>query len=120
MGVSAALLRFVSKYLSEENLVKITRLLNTANLFYLGVGLVTSLSIYLFAVYFFDVFQVSSEAIYAEGVTALSILAILIGLRFILLPFGGSLASFQRQDLVNILNIVEEITRAAVLLFIPS
>ncbi|MCH7690950.1 MAG: oligosaccharide flippase family protein [candidate division Zixibacteria bacterium] len=120
LGVSAALLRFVSKYLGEENFDKINRLLNTANLFYLGVGLVTSVSIYLFAVYFFDVFQISSEAIYAEGVTALSILAILIGLRFILLPFGGSLASFQRQDLVNILNIVEEITRAAVLIYILS
>ena len=120
MGVSAALLRFVSKYLGEENFDKINRLLNTANLFYFGVGLVASVSIYLFAIYFFDVFQVSSDAIYAEGVTALSILAILIGLRFILLPFGGSLASFQRQDLMNLLNIVEEITRAAVLIYILS
>ena len=120
MGVSAALLRFVSKYLGEENFDKINRLLNTANLFYMGVGLVASLSIYLFAVNFFDVFQISSNAIYAEGVTALSILAILIGVRFMLLPFGGSLASFQRQDLMSLLNIVEEITRAAVLIYLLS
>ncbi len=120
MGVSAALLRFVSKFLGEENFDKINKLLNTANLFYFGVGLVTTVSIYLFAIYFFDVFKVSSDAIYAEGVTALSILSILIGVRFMLLPFGGSLASFQRQDLVNLLNIVEEITRAGVLIYILS
>ena len=120
LGVSAALLRFVSKYLGENNFDKINRLLNTANLFYLGVGLAASVSIYLFAINFFDVFQVTSDAIYSEGVTALSILAILIGVRFMLLPFGGSLASFQRQDLMNLLNIVEEITRAAVLIYILS
>ena len=119
-GVSAALLRFVSKYLGEKNFEKINRVLNTANFFYLGVGLVAAVFIYLFAVYFFDVFQVSSDEIYAEGATAMSILALLVGLRFVLMPFGSSFASFHRQDLMNILNIAEEITRAAVLIFVLS
>ena len=106
LGVSAALLRFVSKYLGENNFDKINRLLNTANLLYLGGGLAAAVAIYLFGINFFDVFQVTSDAISSEGVTTLSILALLIGVRFMLLPFCRFLACFQIHVFITLLNIV--------------
>lgn len=118
LSVSAAITRYVSKYLGEKNFDKINRILNTANLFYLGVGIAASAFIIYLANNYFDVFKIDDASSAAEGVTAMSILGIYIGLRFITLPFGSSFVAIHRQDISNILNICEELIRAIALVII--
>ena len=111
LGMNAAVVRFVSRYLGEKNFDKVNRVLNTSTLFYLGIAIISAALTYLFSIHYFDIFKIDSPSLAAEGATAMGILAIFVGIRFVMLPFGGSFVAFHRQDIANLLNISEEIFR---------
>lgn len=111
LGMNAALIRFVSKFLGEKNFEKINRVINTALFFYLGVGIVVAALIFIFANYFFGILRIDISAYAQEGATAMSILGIYLGIRLIMVPLTGSLVAFQRLDIANAINVIEEIFR---------
>ncbi len=118
LGMSAAIVRFVSRFLGEKNFDKINRVLNTATLFYLGIGLMAAALTYLFVHSYFDIFRIDNAGNAREGAAAMAILGIYVGIRFITLPFGGSFVALHRQDIANMLNICEELVRTILLVLI--
>lgn len=117
-SVSSAITRFVSRFLGQKNFKKINQVLNTATVFYLGVGIIAAALIFLFSHHHFDIFKIENSNYAREGATAMAILGIFIGLRFITLPFGGSFVAIHRVDIANLLNICEELIRTIALVFI--
>ena len=117
-GMSAAIVRFVSRFLGEKNFDKINRVLNTATLFYLGIGIIAAALTYLFSSSYFDIFRIDNAAYAQEGATAMAILGIFVGIRFITLPFAGSFVAIHRQDIANMINICEELVRTIMLVLI--
>ncbi len=111
LGMNAAVVRFISKYLGENNFEKINRVLNTATLFFSAIGVIAAALIYYFSINYFGIFRIDDPALAQEGATATAIMGIFVGVRFILMPFAGSFVAFHRQDLANLLNICEEIIR---------
>jgi len=111
LGMNAAVVRFISKYLGEKDFDKINRVLNTATLFFFVIGVIAVMLIYFFSSYFFGIFRVDDPLLAQEGAAAMAMLGVFVGIRFILQPFAGSFVAFHRQDLANLLNICEEIIR---------
>ncbi len=111
LGMNAAAVRFISKYLGEKNFDKINKVLNTATLFFSVIGILAAALIYYFSTNFFGIFRIDDPVLANEGATAMAIFGIFVGIRFILQPFAGSFVAFHRQDLANLLNICEEIIR---------
>ena len=111
LGMNAAVVRFISKYLGENAFDKINRLLNTATLLFLAIGVIAATLIYIFSSNFFGIFRIDDPALAQEGATAMALLGIFMGIRFIFQPFAASYVAFHRQDLANLLNICEEIIR---------
>ncbi|MGH8015914.1 MAG: lipopolysaccharide biosynthesis protein, partial [Candidatus Zixiibacteriota bacterium] len=118
LGMNAAIVRFVSRLLGEKNFDNINRVLNTATLFYFGIGLIAAALIALFSFHHFDIFKIDNAAYIREGATSMAILGIFVGLRFVMLPFGGSFVAFHRQDIANMLNICEDLVRTFAMVFI--
>ncbi len=111
LGMNAAVVRFISKHLGENNFDKINRVLNTATLFFFAIGVAAAGLIYYFSTNYFGIFQIDDPSLAKEGATAMAIMGLFVGIRFILQPFAGSFVAFHRQDLANLLNICEEIIR---------
>jgi len=116
-GFSSALTRYISKYLSQKDFQGINKILNSANLLYLIIGVLVFGGVYLFVTFFFDYFKISDPALIQEGKNALLILGAFMAFNFIALPFGNSLGAFHRYDIVNGLNIAEEIIRTIIMVF---
>lgn len=112
IGLTKALTRFVSKYLARHDFDRINRILSSSTALYAIIGTLVMLGVYLAVTFFFDNFKLSDPALLEEGKTALLILGAYLALSFYFLPYGNSLGSFQRYDLANAINIVEEIVRA--------
>lgn len=117
-GMEKSLIRFISKYLSHSDFKQINRILNTTFALYLAVGSIIIISSWLTATFLFDYFKIGDPALVAEGKVALIIVGIYMGMRFYLLPFGGSLGGFQRFDLANGLNMAEELLRVGLLVWL--
>jgi O-antigen/teichoic acid export membrane protein len=115
LGLSSALTRFVSKYLSRNDYPAIRRTLNSANAVYLVLGTLVIVGVYAFAELFFGYFKIPDPQLAEEGRLALLVFGVYMGFSFYLLPFGNSLGAFQRYDLVNLLTVIEEIVRAALM-----
>jgi len=117
LGLTSALTRYISKFLAEHDFDRINRVLNTANLMYFVVGLVAFAGIYGFMELFFGYFRISDPTLLTEGKHALLILGGYMAFNFIALPFGNTLGSFHRYDIVNALNIGEEIIRTLLMVY---
>jgi O-antigen/teichoic acid export membrane protein len=111
LGLSSALTRYVSKYLSKSDYRSINRVLSTANLLYALVGIGVFLGVWLFAARFFQYFKIDDPSLMAEGQHALLLLGGFLALSFFLLPFGNTQAAFQRHDVNRFLVACEEIVR---------
>lgn len=114
LGLGTALTRYVSKYLSQKNVLKINKVLNSANVIYFILGTLVLAGVYLFVVFFFNYFKIGSSELISEGKTALLILGFSLAINFYLFSFGNSLAAFQRHDINRLLTIVEEIVRVVI------
>ena len=117
-GLEKAVIRYLSKFLSQRDFLNINRVLNTAWLTYLIVGTVIIAGVWLTAIFLFDYFKIGDAALLEEGRNALIIVGFYLGLRFYLLPFGDSLGGFQRYDAANAVYIVEEIIRVLVMVWL--
>lgn len=115
LGLGSAVVRFVSRHLEPPDDATISRILNTANLMYLGLGLLAFLAAWLFSHWLDSVFDID-KTLAAQAADALTVLGVYLMLRFWLLPFGGSLEAFQRTDLDRRLGFGEDLIRAALLL----
>ncbi|MDZ4724281.1 MAG: oligosaccharide flippase family protein [candidate division Zixibacteria bacterium] len=117
-GLERALSKHLAHYLSKQDFGRINRLLSSATALYLGLGTVAIFAAWIVAHYFFGYFQIDDPAVFEEGKTALLIVGLYIGLRFYLVPFGGSLGGFQRHDLANLLQIGEDIIRTLAMVWL--
>ncbi|MCK4607496.1 MAG: oligosaccharide flippase family protein [candidate division Zixibacteria bacterium] len=120
IGMSSAITRYVSKFLSKRDFGGINRVLNTSNLAYLALGSLALAGVYLFTVLFFDYFKIGDPALAEEGRKALLVLGLFIACSFYLLPFGNTLVAFQRQDIAAGLKLVEELVRTAIMVWLLS
>lgn len=120
LGLSSALTRYVSRYLSQHDYPGINRVLSTANLLYGIVGLAVFAGVYLFAQYFFQFFKIDDPQLMVEGQHALQLLGVFMAVSFFLLPFGNSQAAFQRHDLNRLLVSCEEIVRTVAMVILIS
>lgn len=120
LGLTSALTRYISKYLSDNNFNRINRTLNTANLLYFIVGALVLLGIYGFIELFFDYIRIADPDTASEGKTALLILGAFMAFNFIALPFGNTLGAFHRYDLNNLLTVGEEIVRTLLMVYLLS
>ncbi len=118
LGLEKALTRFLSKFLSRESFDQINRTLNTAFGLYLIIGSAIIVGAWLTATFLFGYFNVENPALAAEGKTALMIIGLYMGIRFILHSFAGSLGGFQRFDIANGLNIAEEIVKVLLMVWL--
>jgi len=118
IGFEKALIRYLSKFLGKKDYTGINRVLNTSFIIYLGIGSVIIFAAWLIATYLFGYFKIEDPALLAEGRSALIIIGCYLGFRFYLMPFGGSLGAFQRYDLANLLNIIEEILKTLVMVWL--
>lgn len=118
VGLSSALTRFISRHLSKDDYPAINRILNSANLAYLLLGTLVIGGVYLFVTFFFEYFKISDASLIEEGRSALLILGLYMGFSFYLFPFGNTLGSFQRYDLANVLNIIEESVRVVLMVLL--
>ncbi len=117
LGLSTALTRFVSRFLSKHDYRQINKVLNTSNLIYLVLGILLMAGVYVFVKLFFHYFKITDPALVDEGATALLILGIFLAFNFIARSFGDSLGAFHRYDIANVLNISEEIIRTLLMVF---
>ena len=118
LGLTSAITRYVSKYLSERDYPLINRVLNTSTLLYFVIGTVVATGIYLFATLFFGYFRVGDPAMIEEGRRALIVLGVFMAFNFYLLPFGNSLGAFQRFDLARGLAVGEEVLRTIMMVWL--
>ncbi|MFH1686159.1 MAG: oligosaccharide flippase family protein [bacterium] len=114
-GLASALLRFVPKALAGGDVRRVNQILSTANLLYLATGLLALAGVWGFANFGMGLFEIPDLQILAEGRQALTILAVYLMLRFWLLPYGNSLAAFQRSDLGQLLEAAELLLRTLVM-----
>jgi len=118
LGLEKALVRFLSKYLGKRDFLRINRTLNTTFGLYLIAGSIIIVGAWLTATFLFDFFQIGDPSLAAEGKSVLIIIGLFSGIRFYLLPFTASLVGFQRSDISAALHTIEEIVRAAVLVWL--
>lgn len=114
-GLEKALVRFVSRHLSERNFAAINRVLNTAFGLYIGLGLAIMGGVWLTATFLFGFIRVEDAGLIAEGAAALKIIGLYLGLRFFMMPFAGSLGGFQRFDISNTLQMIEDVIRTGIM-----
>jgi len=118
VGLEKALVRYLSKHLGRKDFPQINRILNTSVLIYLIIGTIIIISAWAIALFLFGYFKIDDPSLAAEGRTALIIIGFYLGFRFYLFPFGGTLGAFQRYDLANLLNIVEDIVKTLVMVWL--
>ncbi len=118
IGLTSALTRYISRYLSEDDYPRINQILNTSNLLYFVVGSLVFGGIYLFVTFFFHYFKIGDPALIVEGKNALLILGAFMAFNFYLLPFGNSLAGFQRHDITRVLAVIEEVVRVLIMVWL--
>jgi len=107
LGLEKALVRFVSKHLSQSNFERINRTLNTAFSMYIILGTIIIACVWVTATFLFGYFKIDDPALLEEGRTALIIIGFYMGIRFYLLPFAGSLVGFQRADIAAGMFVLE-------------
>lgn len=118
IGFEKALVRYLSKFLGHKNYQDINRVISTAAVIYLIIGTLAIITVWLVANYFFGYFKINDPELLAEGRAALIIIGFYLGFRFYLFPMGGTLGAFQRYDLANFLNIIEELLKTLVMVWL--
>ncbi len=114
-GINSALTRFVSKAFAKKDFKTINKTLSTANALYFLIGTAVGLLVYLLAELYFNMFEISSPELIAEGKTALILLGVFLAFQFYMMAFGNSHGAFQRLDISKNLLAAEEIVRIAVM-----
>jgi O-antigen/teichoic acid export membrane protein len=117
-GLEQALVRFLSKYLSARDFARINRTLSTTLGLYLVLGSAIIVGVWLTATFLFDYVKVGDPAMLQEGKSALKIIGLYLGMRFYLMPYGGSLGGFQRFDIARVLSIAEDVLRAGLMVWL--
>ncbi|MBD3258158.1 oligosaccharide flippase family protein [candidate division GN15 bacterium] len=117
-GLEKALLRFISRHLSQRQFDTINRILNTAFGLYLLLGAAIIAGTWLTATFLFGLVKVDDPGLIAEGAAALKIVGIYMGLRFFFMPFAGSLGGFQRFDIGNGLQMIEDFLRTGIMVWL--
>lgn len=118
LGFEKALLRFVSRYLAQRDFARINQVLQSSLRVYLVTGTLIILGVWITATYLFPLLNIESAEHLKEGQQALIIAGIYLGIRFFLLPYGGSLNAFQRFDWNRMLGVTEEIVRTLAMVWL--
>lgn len=118
LGITSSITRFVSKYLAKDDFKSVGRVLSTSGVMFLIVGALAGIGILIFVELGFGLFSISGVELVTEGKIALRILGLYMALNFWMMPFGGSLAAFQRHDVTSILGISEELLRMGIMVWL--
>ena len=114
-GINSALTRYVSKAFAKKDFQSVNKTLATSNLVYFIIGTIVGLLVYLFAEFYFHIFNITSPELLAEGKTALILLGLFLSFQFYMMAFGNSHGAFQRLDISKNLLALEEICRIGIM-----
>lgn len=114
-GMPRALLRSISRSRGAGDIDEVNRILNTATLLYGVAGLLVLLIAPLVGRLVFSEVPSIAPASAEEAQFAFLIAGGYMAVKFWLWPFAGSLGAFQRYDISNGLEVVEEIARTILL-----
>ena len=114
-GINSALTRFVSKAFAKKDFHAVNKTLATSNLIYFIVGSIVGLLVFLFAEFYFHIFNITSPVLISEGKTALILLGLFLSFQFYMMAFGNSHGAFQRLDISKNLIALEEIARIGIM-----
>jgi len=117
-GLERALVRYLSRFLGQNDFLNVNRVLNTSWAIYLALGTIIIVAAYFTATFLFQYFRIENAMLLQEGRTALIVVGVYLGVRFYLLPFGGSLSGLQRHDITEVLQMAEEVIRVVVLVWL--
>lgn len=114
-GMPKALLRFVSRSHAGGEIGEMNRVLNTATIMYGIAGLLVLLIAPLAGRLVFAGFPSLAPDSIEEAQLAFLIVGAYMAVKFWLWPFAGILGALQRYDISNGLDVVEEVTRTALM-----
>ena len=110
-GIRTSVIKFVSEYHAKGEKRKIEELFTTSFFAFLIIGIISLIILKVIADFAPNIFKIPSS--YFETLkTLISIFGLNIAVIFLNRIFEGTLAGFQRYDLVNLLNIISETLNA--------
>ncbi len=105
LGIGASIVKYVSEYYVEKRYDKINKLVNTAFILFLGLGLVGTLIILVFREYFAtSLFKVPAY-LSSETIFVFTVAGIAFFFTFVFGVFISVLVGLQRMDLTNKISI---------------
>ena len=111
LGIRSSIIRYVAKYAALEHRDQLNRLVNTAMIAYLGVGLLTMSITVVGSFYLTSIFRVPTTFLATARLLFLMV-GISVALSFPLGVFGGILEGLQRFYVLNFTNISSTVLRA--------
>ena len=110
-GIRTSVIKFVSEYHAKGEKRKIEELFTTSFFAFLIIGIISLIILKVIADFAPNIFKIPFS--YFETLkTLISIFGLNIAVIFLNRIFEGTLAGFQRYDLVNLLNIISETLNA--------
>jgi len=111
LGIRSSVGRFVARHLALNEEEKVNRIISTSFTILAAGGMLALLSTVVIVAYFFGVFKVEPQSVFA-GKTALLILGLNIGCVLPLGVFSAVLVGMERFDVISATTILGELLRA--------
>lgn len=114
IGLEKALARYLPRFLGLDDFPSLNKVMNSATAIYGVVAGVVLIATVVIANVIFPQFSIADPTVAAEGQAALLIVGLVVAIRFLFFPFGGSLGAFHRFDIAKGLEMAEEVLRTIV------
>ncbi len=116
-GVNTAVLRFISKYVAQQDARKVNEVYNTAFVFFLLISLVILVSVAVLAGFFREMFHITAlSSTYIYGVCLLAGIDVACSLLFSVL--SASLKALQEFLKLNIIEILFKLIHNSILVYL--
>lgn len=116
-GLRQAIIRFVSKYLNEDNYERINAIIQSAFMLYSFAAMIAILFAITFSLAGLNLFNIPGGEEYTARLVLL-IIGIDTAINFLFMAWGGTLGAFHRYDYLNAVIIVENILKAMTLVYL--
>jgi len=119
LGIRSSVVRFVAKFSATEDSENLARVINTSLFAYAGIGALAMVLTVVGALHIDALFKIPPE-FHSTARWLFLIVGASVALGFPTGVFGGALEGLQRFYLVNVMNVVTTLLRAAAIVFALS
>ncbi len=116
-GLRQAIVRFVSKFLNEEDYDRINAIIHSAFMLYSFAAIIAIMFAVTVSLTGLNLFNIPGNEEYTARLV-LMIIGIDTGINFLFMAWGGTLGAFHRYDYLNGVIIVENILKALTLVYL--